>query len=429
MLSSVLIQMALLAQIGVDPAAAPAAAPAVEAPAPPPSATTPAKAPTHESGLLTRILLKFTFVGAEWVLWLLLLLSVISIALIVERGLYFYNHQVDADQLSEQLEGLLHAGDVRAAFEAVSGSDCIEHEVVAAGLPALRRGVTACSEAMLSAKARLRPLLDARLSVLGTIGANAPFVGLLGTVLGIVKAAHDLTGGGAAGQGDPNAVMAGVFEALVATAVGLFVAIPAVVSFNLFQRRVRNTLAGVDSLAHMVLSNVRVDAERRRRIRGRSAIRRAARSHEDFVMAASGSSSFDDDGVMSDINVTPLVDVTLVLLIVFMITVPAIVGSAPIKVNLPESGAVAPASELPPMTVSVQRTESGALAIYVNDRPTNKQGLEALIKSIGLPPEDQPVTLAADQSLPYGEVIGVMDMLHELGLRKIAVDTRHVEGR
>jgi biopolymer transport protein ExbB len=234
----------LLAQAAVDPAAAPAATAA------------------HETGFLTGILLKLTLVGAEWVLWLLLILSVISIALIVERALYFYNHRVDAEELGQKLEGLLSNGDVRTAWELVNGSDNIEHEVVAAGLPALRRGATACSEAMLSAKARLRPLLDARLGVLATIGANAPFIGLLGTVLGIVKAAHDLSGGGAAGQGDPNAVMAGVFEALVATAVGLFVAIPAVVSFNLFQRRVRNTLANVDSLAHLVLSNVRVDAKK-----------------------------------------------------------------------------------------------------------------------------------------------------------------------
>lgn len=146
-------------------------------------------------------------------------------------------------------------------------------------------------------------------------------------------------------------------------------------------------------------------------------------------MAASVSSGFgdDDDGVMSDINVTPLVDVVLVLLIVFMITVPAIVGSAPIKVNLPESGAVAPASDLAPMTISVQRSGEGKLAIFVNERPTNKENLISLLKSIPLPPENQPVTLRADQSLPYGEVIGVMDMLHSIGLRKIAVDTRHVE--
>ena len=135
----------------------------------------------------------------------------------------------------------------------------------------------------------------------------------------------------------------------------------------------------------------------------------------------------DDDGLMSDINVTPMVDVTLVLLIVFMITVPAIVGSAPIKVNLPESGSVAMASELPPLTVTVQRKDD-KIVIYLNDKATNEQGIRDLIKEFGLPPEDQPVTLGADQTIPYGEVIRVMDMLHRIGLKKIAVDTRHVEG-
>lgn len=211
--------------------------------------------------MLTNILLRLTFVGAEWVLWVLVLLSVISVALIVERVLYFMNHKVDGEALGQQLETLLQEGNVRGAWDLVNGSDCIEHEVIAAGLPALRRGATACSEAMLSAKARMKPILDARLSLLATIGSNAPFIGLLGTVLGIVKAAHDLTGGGT-GQGDPNAVMAGVFEALVATAVGLFVAIPAVVAYNLLQRRVKITIAQVDSLAHQVLANVRSEAKK-----------------------------------------------------------------------------------------------------------------------------------------------------------------------
>ena len=211
--------------------------------------------------MLTQQLLKLTLVGAEWVLWILVLLSVISAALIVDRCIYFYVRRIDADALGEELEKALQAGDVRGAFDLVKGSDAIECVVVAAGLPALRRGATACGEAMLAAKARMRPIVDARLSILATIGSNAPFVGLLGTVLGIVKAAHDLSGGGT-GTGDPNAVMAGVFEALVATAVGLFVAIPAVVAFNLLQRRVRNTMANVDSLAHLVLANVRVETRK-----------------------------------------------------------------------------------------------------------------------------------------------------------------------
>ena len=81
--------------------------------------------------------------------------------------------------------------------------------------------------------------------------------GLLGTVLGIIKAAHEMNV--AAGQDNPSAVMSGVFEALVATAVGLFVAIPAVVAYNLFERKVRTRLAQVDSLAHLVLANLPLD--------------------------------------------------------------------------------------------------------------------------------------------------------------------------
>jgi biopolymer transport protein ExbB len=207
-------------------------------------------------GWLTNTLLPLTSVGAEWVLWVLVILSIISVSLVVERCLYYFNHKVDGEQLGQQVEQLLGEGNVRGVWDLVNESDCIEHEVVASGLPALQRGTAACSEAMLSAKARLKPQVDARLSILATIGSNAPFVGLLGTVLGIVKAAGDLQGG------DPNAVMAGVFEALVATAVGLFVAIPAVVAFNLFNRKVKNTISQVDSLMHLVLAHVKVDAKK-----------------------------------------------------------------------------------------------------------------------------------------------------------------------
>lgn len=146
-------------------------------------------------------------------------------------------------------------------------------------------------------------------------------------------------------------------------------------------------------------------------------------------MGASAGSGFsdEDDAVMSDINVTPLVDVVLVLLIVFMITVPAIVASAPIKVDLPTSGSVEMATELPPITVSVQRAADGTMQIFMNDRQTDDVGLKQLIDELGLARDEQRVNLAADRSIPYGEVIRVMDLLHELGLKKIAVDTKHVQ--
>jgi biopolymer transport protein ExbD len=116
-----------------------------------------------------------------------------------------------------------------------------------------------------------------------------------------------------------------------------------------------------------------------------------------------------------------------VLLIVFMITVPAIVASAPIKVDLPTSGSVAPASELPPITISVRRGDDGKVQIFMNDRQTDDAGLKQLIEELGLAREDQRVNLAGDRGIAYGEVIRVMDLLHGLGLKKIAVDTKHVQ--
>jgi biopolymer transport protein ExbB len=210
--------------------------------------------------MLTSLFLRLTYVGAEWVLWILLLLSIISIALMVERWLYFFRTGINADELAAGLDEQLRARNLQGAWQLVKDThtQSIESAVVAAGLIALRNGAHAASEAMLSVKARMRPALDANLSILATIGSNAPFVGLLGTVLGIINAAHELTGENAANN--PNAVMSGVFEALVATAVGLFVAIPAVVAYNLFQRQVRKRLADVDSLAHLVLSTARSEA-------------------------------------------------------------------------------------------------------------------------------------------------------------------------
>ena len=146
-------------------------------------------------------------------------------------------------------------------------------------------------------------------------------------------------------------------------------------------------------------------------------------------MGASAGSGFsdEDDAVMSDINVTPLVDVVLVLLIVFMITVPAIVASAPIKVDLPTSGSVDMASELPPITVSVRRGDDGKVQIFLNDRQTDDAGLKQAVDELGLVKADQRVNLAADRGIAYGDVIRVMDLLHGLGLKKISVDTKHVQ--
>jgi biopolymer transport protein ExbB len=114
----------------------------------------------------------------------------------------------------------------------------------------------ALAGAMQGAKAREKLRLERNLAFLGTLGANAPFIGLFGTVLGIIKAFHDLAG---SQSGGPAIVMAGISEALVATAVGLLVAIPAVVAFNYFNRRVRAKMSEVDWIAQLALIELRGD--------------------------------------------------------------------------------------------------------------------------------------------------------------------------
>jgi biopolymer transport protein ExbB len=208
---------------------------------------------------ITEKFLAFTLLGAEWVLWLLIGLSCVSLAIMIERGWFFFRHNFDSTNVGEQLRKLLRAGKISDAKALVGGSDTIEAHVIISGLNEVERGPDAVGEAMLSTKARERLKLERNLAVLGTLGNNTPFIGLFGTVLGIIKASHDLTQSQAGGGAAASAVMSGVFEALVATAVGLMVAIPAVIGFNYFQRRVRATIGSVDSLAHLVLSQLRGD--------------------------------------------------------------------------------------------------------------------------------------------------------------------------
>src|SRR3954468_20350082 len=146
-------------------------------------------------------------------------------------------------------------------------------------------------------------------------------------------------------------------------------------------------------------------------------------------MAANISSGYsdEDDGAMSGINVTPLVDVTLVLLIVFMITVPVIVGSARVKVDVPETTSVEPEPEQLPLVFALKQNDK-QVTLYLNDNPIDEAGLKKMFGGSKLN-KDQAVSLSADRSIAYGEVMKYIDLLESLGLKKLALDTRHVEQR
>lgn len=200
---------------------------------------------------LSERLLAFTLLGSEWVLWLLVLLSILSVAVMVERGLTVRARHPDFERVLADLLGHLTRGDLAGARKLLGEPTSPEARVALVGLDAVESGRDAASEAMQSARTRERMQLEKRLGILGTLGNNAPFIGLFGTVLGVIRAFADLS----KNRGDgASAVMAGISEALVATAVGLLVAIPAVVAYNVLQGRIRVTLSRVDAVAHLILA-------------------------------------------------------------------------------------------------------------------------------------------------------------------------------
>jgi biopolymer transport protein ExbB len=198
-------------------------------------------------------------VGAAPILYLMLALSIVSVAIMVERALFFVRTRISLPHLAEELATRLARGELVEAKELVLRSSSAEAAVVVAGLNRMAQGPAAVEEAMSGARVIQRMRLERRLGFLGTLGANAPFVGLLGTVIGIVQAFERLQTAGASG-GATSSVMGAIAEALVATAIGLVVAIPAVAAFNAFQRRIKAILGNTEALTHIVLSHVKAVA-------------------------------------------------------------------------------------------------------------------------------------------------------------------------
>jgi len=140
-------------------------------------------------------------VGASPILYLMIALSVVSVAIVIERLIFFLSTRADLQKLAAQLSERLGAGDLASARALVLGQKSAEAAVVAAGLGQIAQGPAAVEEAMSGARAIQKMRLERRLGFLGTLGSNAPFVGLLGTVIGIVQAFDHLERAGAATGG------------------------------------------------------------------------------------------------------------------------------------------------------------------------------------------------------------------------------------
>ncbi|MBK7858344.1 MAG: MotA/TolQ/ExbB proton channel family protein [Archangiaceae bacterium] len=169
----------------------------------------------------------------------ILLASVFALGVAIERLLALWGVRTQTKQLGETIARHLLRGDVASARLAAERSQAMAADIFLAGFERAAKTTGSGLDAAVD-RERMQTMLKLRskLWILGTIGASTPFVGLFGTVVGILKSFRDLgldvQGGGVGGAGT---VMTGISEALVATACGIIVAVEAVIFYNYFQSR------------------------------------------------------------------------------------------------------------------------------------------------------------------------------------------------
>ena len=209
--------------------------------------------------LIMQKLVLVAHTGATAVLYMLLLLSVYSVGVVLERWWYFRKRKLDMTATDEILTKRLRDGDVVGAKKELTEMPAIEAAVLNDALDYYADGPDSFQEIVQKGIRQRRKVFESGLLFLGTLGSNSPFVGLFGTVLGVVSAFKDLGAASAnvaaaSGSGGMGNVMSGIAEALIATAVGILVAIPAVIAYNLFQKKCNDIEENSGALANQVLA-------------------------------------------------------------------------------------------------------------------------------------------------------------------------------
>jgi len=202
--------------------------------------------------MLTERIFAVAQIADQVILWILIVLSIVSLGMILERFFYLRRTSKESLEVRAKLKAALQTHSVDDIEAIPRNPDTVEGRALGYAMKHIKdSGSKGLEEAFNSYALMERPDLERFLNFLATVGSNAPYIGLLGTVLGIMKAFNDLAQSTEAGQ---QTVMAGISLALVATAAGLFVAIPAVVSYNYFQRQVRSTLQNLEAVKELCLA-------------------------------------------------------------------------------------------------------------------------------------------------------------------------------
>ncbi|MES1157791.1 MAG: MotA/TolQ/ExbB proton channel family protein [Haliangium ochraceum] len=198
----------------------------------------------------------FAMLGATWVMWVLVGLSVGGLAIALDRAIYLIRTSDNVRKLKADIIAFLKRGQIDAARERLAQSRSFEARIVAAALESPEDGAASAEERIAGATQVAKIRMERRLAFLGTLGANAPFIGLLGTVIGIIRAFAELND--AAGKVTAG-LMTEVGEALVATAIGILVALPAIAFFNGFQRVIKTRLSRAEGFGREVMAVLKAE--------------------------------------------------------------------------------------------------------------------------------------------------------------------------
>jgi len=191
-----------------------------------------------------------TTTGGTWVIYVLFALSILALAVIIERTIIITRQFKYSDDILPSLTEKIENESPEKLLAALR-TDSILFRIAKELIDHSSKGFESLERHLETRVALEKRYLEKRLVILGTLGNNAPFIGLLGTVLGVIRAFHDL--GASTGQG-PEVVMQGISEALVATAVGILVALPCVAFYNFLQKRVKDTLVDLDRFGKQLIA-------------------------------------------------------------------------------------------------------------------------------------------------------------------------------
>ena len=357
---------------------------------------------------------KFVMIG-------LLLASIWAWAIIIEKLFAFRRARHEADKFEQQFWSGQSLEELYAGLS--RGRTLSMAALFVAAMREWKRSVEGNIRAMGGIQLRVEKVmdvtisremeqLDRRLLFLATVGSTAPFIGLFGTVWGIMTSFQAI----AASKNTSLAVVApGIAEALFATALGLLAAIPAVIFYNKFAADFRGSASGWKPSPTSSRPSSRARSTCGPEPEELSPWRPAYPPRNG--PAAAGAAAPASTRRWSEINVTPFVDVMLVLLIIFMVTAPMLTSGVPIE--LPETKGQQLQTNKEPVTISVDK--SGKM--FIGDTEVSLGNISEVLKARAKNGTEEQIFIRGDKGIDYGTVMRVMGRVKAAGFTKVSLVT------